>query len=448
MPAARGTRRGMEGERRGTPTLSRRQVLIGGAVAGAAALGITTSGSPFAGGSQTVSFWHLFGGGDGERLTGILGNIASEHPDSDVRELILPWGNPYYTKLALAAVGGSPPDVAVVHATRLPSFAPAGLLEELTPELLARHGLEGKRFLEEPWKSGQSGGRQYAIPLDTHPFVLYYNTELAEKAGLLEGGRLPALDGPDGLLDACKAVKEETGKTGLVFETRGVTPWRIFLTLYEQLGGPPIIEDGGRRIGMDDATAIRALQWMTEPHKRGVGGPDVDYQGSVAFFGNGTAAFALNGEWEVTTFQAMKMKFGMRTVPTIFDRPANQADAHTFVIPRNPGRSPERLDAALAFISRLVRKGLDWAKGGHVPAYREVFESAEYRKLSPQSDYAEAAERVVFDPLAWYSGSGSNLETNAGSAFKPVITGAQKPEQGLATFRDYLGRVSKKEPPV
>ncbi len=438
----------MEGERRGTPGLSRRQVLVGGAVLGAAALGITSTGSPFAGGRQTVDFWHLFGGGDGERLTGILADIASEHPDSDVRELILPWGNPYYTKLALAAVGGSPPDVAVVHATRLPSFAPAGLLEELTPELLSRHGLESNQFLEAPWKSGQSGGRQYAIPLDTHPFVLYYNTELAEKAGLLEGGKLPALDGPDGLLDACKAVKEETGKTGLVFETRGVTPWRIFLTLYEQLGGPPIIEEGGRRIGMDDATAIRALQWMTEPHKRGLGGPDVDYQGSVAFFGNGTAAFALNGEWEVTTYQAMKMKFGMRTVPTIFDRPANQADAHTFVIPRNPGRSPERLDAALAFISRLVRKDLDWAKGGHVPAYREVFESAEYRKLSPQSDYAEAAERVVFDPLAWYSGSGSNLETNAGSAFKPVITGAQKPEQGLATFRDYLGRMSKKEPPV
>ena len=438
----------MDEDPKGTRGLSRRQVLIGGAVLGAAALGITSTGSPFAGGNKTVSFWHLFGGGDGERLTEIMADIASEHPDSDVRELILPWGNPYYTKLALAAVGGSPPDVAVIHATRLPSFAPAGLLEELTPELLARHGLEGDRFLEQPWKSGQSGGKQYAIPLDTHPFVLYYNTELTEKAGLLKGGKLPDLNGETALLDACKAVKEETGKTGLVFETRGVTPWRIFLTLYEQLGGPPIIEDGGRRIGMDDATAIRALEWMTEPAKRGVGGPDVDYQGSVAFFGNGTAAFALNGEWEVTTFQAMKMKFGMRTVPTIFDRPANQGDAHVFVIPRNTGRSPERLDAALTFVSRLVRKGLDWAKGGHVPAYREVFESAEYRKLSPQSDYAEAAERVVFDPLAWYSGSGSNLETNAGSAFKPVITGAQKPEQGLATFRDYLGRVSKKEPPV
>jgi multiple sugar transport system substrate-binding protein len=436
-------------QRRRARGLTRRQVLVGGAVlGGAAALGVTSTGSPFAGGNQTVSFWHLFGGGDGERLTEILADIDAEHPDSDVRELILPWGNPYYTKLALASVGGSPPDVAVVHATRLPSFAPAGLLEELTPELLARHDLQAERFLEQPWKSGQSRGRQYAIPLDTHPFVLYYNTELVEKAGLLDGGKLRSLDGPDALLEAGEAVKKETGKTGLVFETRGVTPWRIFLTLYEQLGGPPIIEEGGSRIGMDDKVATRALEWMTEPHKRGVGGPDVDYQGSVAFFGNGTAAFALNGEWEVTTFQAMKMKFGMTTVPKFFDRAANQADAHTFVIPRNANRSPERLDAALAFISRLVRKGLDWAKGGHVPAFREVFESEEYRKLSPQSNYAEAAERVVFDPLAWYSGSGSNLETNAGSAFKPVITGAQKPEQGLATFRDYLERMSKTERPV
>jgi multiple sugar transport system substrate-binding protein len=437
----------MQGARRG---LTRRQALVGGAALGAAAaLGVTTAGSPFGGGRETVTFWHLFGGGDGERLTEILATIDAENPDSDVRQLILQWGNPYYTKLALSAVGGSPPDVAVVHATRLPSFAPAGLLEELTPDLLAPHGLTEDRFLEKPWKSCQSGGRQYAIPLDTHPFVLYYNTDITEQAGLLDGdGRLRPLDGPDALLDACEAVKERTGKSGLVFETRGVTPWRVFLTLYTQLGGPPILEEGGERIAIDDETAIRALEWMAQPNARGVGGPDVDYQGSVAFFSNQSSAFALNGEWEVTTYQAMDLPFGMTTVPTIFDRPATQADSHTFVIPRDPDRSPERLDAALAFISRLINKGLDWAKGGHVPAYREIFESDAYRKLSPQSDYAAAVDDLVFDPLAWYSGSGSNLEANAGSAFKPVVVGAQRPEQGLRTFRDYLDRMSKTPKPV
>src|SRR5215217_5925882 len=191
--------------------LTRREVLIGGAAVGAAAaFGVAATGSPFRGGPATVTFWHLFGGGDGERLTEILADIEAEHDDSDVRALILQWGNPYYTKLALAGVGGSPPDVAIVHATRLPSFAPAGLLEELTPEMLGRHGLKAEDFLEQPWKSGQSNGKQYAIPLDTHPFVLYYNTELCEKAGLLEGGKLPGLDGPDGLLDACEAIKDKT----------------------------------------------------------------------------------------------------------------------------------------------------------------------------------------------------------------------------------------------
>jgi multiple sugar transport system substrate-binding protein len=335
-----------------------------------------------------------------------------------------------------------------MHATRIPAFAPAGLLEELTPELLAKHGLEADGFLEEPWKSGQSGGKQYAIPLDTHPFVLYYNTDLTEKAGLLDGEQLKPLDGPDALLDAFTAVKEETGKTGVVFETRGVTPWRLFLTLYSQLDGAPIIEEGGSRIGMDDDKALQALEWIAEINKRGVGGPDVDYQASVAFFGNQSAAFAFNGEWEVTTYTTMKIPFSMRTIPTIFDGPATQADSHTFVIPRDAGRSPQRLDAALAFISRMVNKGLPWAEGGHVPAFREIFESDAYRKLSPQSNYADAANNLAFDPLAWYSGSGSDLENNAGTAFQPVAIGAQPPETGLATFRDYLELLSSTPRPV
>src|SRR3954452_15750283 len=216
--------------------VTRRQLLVGGGALGvAAALGAASVGSPFGGGPQTVTFWHLFGGGDGARLAQILSEIDKEHNDSDVRQLILPWGNPYYTKLALSAVGGSPPDVAVMHATRIPAFAPGGLLEELTPDLLEKHGLTSDRFLEQPWKSGQSNGPQYAIPLDTHPFVLYYNTDLVKKAGLLDGDKLKPLDGQTALLDAFAAVKKETGKGGVVFETRGVTPWRLFLTLYSQL---------------------------------------------------------------------------------------------------------------------------------------------------------------------------------------------------------------------
>ena len=96
----------------------------------------------------------------------------------------------------------------------------------------------------------------------------------------------------------------------------------------------------------------------------------------------------------------------------------------------------------------MVNKGLAWAKGGHVPAYSEVFESAEYRKLSPQSNYAEAANHLAFDPLAWYSGSGSDLENAAGSAFQPVVIGSLTPEAGPGGLPHYLDRLSTTPKPV
>jgi multiple sugar transport system substrate-binding protein len=429
--------------------LTRRQLLAGAGAAGlAAAFGVASTGSPFGGGRTTIDFWNLFGGGDGARLTQMLDALAKREPQLDVRSLILPWGNPYYTKLSLAAVGGRPPDVAVMHATRLAAFAPAGLLEPLPEDALRRHGLTADRFLPKPWKAGQYQGTQYMIPLDTHPFVLYVNSELAAKADLLDGdGVLKKLDGEGALLDAFEAVKRKTGKDGVVFETRGVTPWRLFLTLYSQLGGAPILQDGGRTVALDDAKAVRALEWMAEPYKRKTGGADVDYQASVALFGNQSAAFLLNGEWEVTTFQAQKLKFDMRPVPNVFGQDHTQADSHTFVLPKKR-RTPEQLDQALAFVASLQQSGQTWAEGGHVPAYKPVFDSDAYHKLQPQSHYASVAGTVVYDPPAWYSGSGSDLENQAGAAFQPVATGAKTPKQGLDAFHAYLDRLSSVASPV
>src|SRR3954466_11556300 len=254
--------------------LTRRSLIVGGGAPGlAAAVGVAATGTPFGGGPRTLAYWHLFGGGDGARMTSMLGKLTEEHPGLDVRALILPWGNPYYTKLSIAAVGGSPPDVAISHATRLVEFAPAGLLEPLDPEELDRHGIGPDKFIEQAWKLGTFNGRQYAIPLDTHPFVLYYNTKLAKQAGLLAAhGVLKDMHGPDALLDAFEAVKRKTAATGLVMETRGVTPWRLFLTLYTQLGGRPVVSAGGTELTLDDAKALKALEWMAQPHQRHAGG--------------------------------------------------------------------------------------------------------------------------------------------------------------------------------
>src|SRR3954470_7610748 len=135
------------------PVFTRRRLFTGAAAVGLGAAGvIATTGPPFGGGSRTISFWHLFSGGDGERMAQMLDEFGAKHPDIKVEPVTLTWGPPYYTKLQLAAVGGRPPDVAVSHATRLAALAPAGLVEELTPEILSRHGITPDNFEPAVWK--------------------------------------------------------------------------------------------------------------------------------------------------------------------------------------------------------------------------------------------------------------------------------------------------------
>src|ERR1700709_1061042 len=99
---------------------------LAGSLAGCASPVVTsiTGGQPS---TADVIFWHLFGGGDGAHMTK---RVKPFHASSNrsVEATLLPWGTPYYTKLALAASSGRPPDVAIAHLSRLPLLAGAGRL--------------------------------------------------------------------------------------------------------------------------------------------------------------------------------------------------------------------------------------------------------------------------------------------------------------------------------
>jgi multiple sugar transport system substrate-binding protein len=432
------------------PIFTRRRLITGAAALGLGAAGVVaTTGPPFGGGARTISYWHLFSGGDGERMAQMLDQFGKSS-DIKVEPVTLTWGPPYYTKLQLAAVGGRPPDVAISHATRLGSLAPAGLVMELTPDLLEKHGITPDKFEPAVWKRGQFKGKQYAIPLDTHPFVLYYNLELAKKADLLgEDNRLRPLSGEDQVLDAFSALKKASGQWGVVTEIRGVSLWRLFLTLYGQQGGGPLFSPDGKELTIDDDKSIRALEFMQELGAgRKVMPTTFDYPASIANFSNATTGAMLQGEWEVTTFQAAKMKFDMAPVPNILGKQVSQADSHAFVIPVSKGRSQERLDATLEFVAKMLNLSYTWSQGGHVPAWKPVLDSAKYRKLAPQSHYASAAETTIVDPLVSFSGSGSDLENEAWGAFLGVVTGGSKPKVGLSQFRAAMNGFLEKPSPV
>jgi multiple sugar transport system substrate-binding protein len=441
--------------------LSRRGLLRGAAgVAGLGALtsltgcsssalsGLTTARET----AGSVEYWNLFGGGDGIRMQDMEDGYRAAHRGVELSAVTFAWGNPYYTKLSLATIGQKPPDVAVAHLTRMKSLVAAGLVQELTQPELAAAGMTSDKFSRRPWEAGLVDGKVFAVPLDTHPFVMFYNTDVCKKAGLLAGdGTLAPMNSADAFRDALRKAKAVTGAAGaaLAITNEIPTPWRIFQCFYSQLGGEMLAQDG-TEVTIDDAKALQVLQFLRSLTADGLIPPALDYQGSIATFANGDAGFYFQGEWEISTFQTAKLPFGMTLFPNVFggDKYSVQADSHTLLVPRQPTDDPAQRQRALQFVRSMLDQSKTWAEGGHIPAWLPYRDTPEYKQLRPQSNYADADASAVYDPEGWYSGSGSNFEIVTGQSIGAVLSGQLTPQDGLAQMTTKLRALAATPSPI
>ncbi|HEV7626995.1 MAG TPA: extracellular solute-binding protein [Streptomyces sp.] len=407
-----------------------------------------------AGPASLLNFWHPFTGGDGAQLVTMQSGYRKKNPGVDLKSTTLVWGSPYYTKLTLATLGRRPPQVAITHVSRLPTLAASGLLREISGSELDEHGLTADRFAKSAFRSAHHGGKLYALPLDTHPFVLYYRTDVAKKAGLLDDkGQLTDVDGPDKFLDALRAAKEVTGSWGASIATvkDPASCWRLFWSLYRQLGAD-LVADDGRKVVMDVGAAEEALAYIWRMAEQKLIPPGADGDGgAITLLTSGKAGFLMDGEWQLLAVQgAVKDKFDMRTFPRIFrDAPyACAADSHAFILPSAPSEKAQRADKALEFARSMLDASLDWAKGGHIPAWQPTADSGAYHRLEPQAHYAAAAEGAAYDPAAWYSGADSNLYRRFSDVVSSVVGGHTRPGAGAARMYAAMKDLAGTEAPV
>jgi len=428
-----------------------RRSFLGGGLAGAATLALAgCASSPIGAGlvgsklnPQQLIFWNLFGGGDGSRMQTMEAGYENTHGGAgSLQATVFAWGNPYYSKVTLATVGNQPPDVAIAHLTRAKPLYDGNILEPITEADLASVGLASSDFNAKSWAAQKTDGKNIAIPLDTHPLVMFFNEAVCKKAGLIgSDGKLKNLDGMDNFEAALAAISKVTGGTAITYGnvSETATPWRVFTTLYHQIkGSTPFISNNGSKLTVNEDDFIEVTNRIQSWVKKGWLNKGLDYAGAESAMFAGKSGFYLEGEWEITVAQSVKgLKFGMVPIPTLFDVPAAQADSHTFVLPRK-NRTPEQRKQALGFIKSMLDQSQTWAMGGHVPAYLPTLESAAYKALEPQADYAGAAAYAVYDDPAWYGGSGSTFENTVGAQLGLVQQLAVTPQGALSAIKDQL----------
>jgi multiple sugar transport system substrate-binding protein len=423
-------------------------MLLGSAaVFGSAALAACASPGGSVGAAQ-LKFWHLLSGGDGIKMTTMLDDANKANPTFRATSTTLAWGTPYYTKLAMASAGGRAPDLAVMHSSRLAGFAPGGLLDPWDEDLLEEFGVRSSDFPERIWEKGIFDDSQFAIALDAHPFILLYNREIADEAGVLQDGRLPEMNDPEAFFEVARAMQEVTGKHGVSYGYLGdgSQMFRLWYTMYRQHDAQLELPIGGT-VSIDRAAAVESLEFMQQMLDGTIAAAGGDYATGVAEFAGGGSGMFLSGVWELPNF-VETIDVGAMPIPTLFGTPAAYADSHVFVLPHQDAPDQTRRREVHRLVAELLKGSFLWAEAGHIPAYTPVTESPEYSDLQPQADYVEAAEILNYDPEAWFTGAGSDFHVYFAENIQGALLSGDDPEAAIAGFEERINKILAKPSPV
>ena len=332
------------------------------------------------------------------------------------------------------------------HESRMPLGISTNVLSPITPEELSAAGIKAGDFGPANWKAAQgTDGKQYAVPLDIHSVILYYNKDLLKKAGLLgDDGKPKGLDGVANW-DAALAKLTTNGVTALSLPTAdNATIWRVFYTLLNQQDGQ-LLSDGKFLDGDNLAKATTAIAEMQKWVKNGWAPSKTEYPASIALFTSGKAAMHINGVWEVPTMVDLAQKgklfdWGAIQIPALYAHPATWADSHSFAIPNRQGNAVPAAKRALVLqtIHWFNEHSLSWAGGGHLPAYLPVQNGQAFKDLKPNSDYSSLAKTASFDPISPLAGVASPVYDAAGNYAMPAVNGEMSAEDAAKQLRDDL----------
>ncbi|PYY26311.1 ABC transporter substrate-binding protein [Paenibacillus illinoisensis] len=347
-------------------------------------------------GKVSLSFWTLFDGGDGANMQALVDEFNKTHPDIEVKNTKLAWGE-YYTKLVTAVGNGNGPDIGISHSSRLPDLINQGVVTELdTPATDA--GVDWNSYNQNLLSAVTVDDQHYAVPIDTHAFIMFYNKKLLKEAGLLGEDGKPVLEqSADGFVSFLKTLKEKlpAKATPFALSNNNDDPFRLWWSLYSQLGGNDVISDDLKSAAIDKEKGIKAADYIQKLYTEGyIKKNDPDFYKN---FQSGTAAITMTGVWTTGTWESTKdFEFGAMPIPKFYDQEATWGDSHTIILPLTQDEDEAKRKAAMIFADWVADNGQVWAKAGHIPSKPSVLEKQEFKDMLYRSDYSEVASVVKF----------------------------------------------------
>jgi ABC-type glycerol-3-phosphate transport system substrate-binding protein len=360
-------------------------------------------------------------------VTGIFSEYEKQNPNVKIEVLSLPFPV-LRQRLVVAARAGDPPDVAYVDGRWVPEMAAPGLLTDITANV-AR--LDRADWFAEPWKGATLGNRVFAVPDRIDPWLVYYNTEMFQKAGITTF--------PKTMEQLAEAAVKLTGDGvygwGLIGAKDPSLISRYINFLYAFHGD--LLTPDGKKSAFAQPNSVAALRFYTDllvKHKAAQPSAMANGLNDVnQLFMTGRVGMIIDGPWRQGSLreQAPNLKWAVAQLPPAAGKAPRYLTSSWYYTLFKGGKNP---DAAFRFVEFLLRPENMAKSVVTLPARKSAaadprFATAQYKPwveaipnaipFTPTDKFTEIAD-VVGDAVQQVLGGRADAEKAAAEASRRI----------------------------
>lgn len=367
-------------------------------------------------------------------ITATINKFNAQNPDVRVSANVVAW--PGYPQLTAQMAAGDPPDLVTMHTGVISDYAAEGLLEPVEP-YLAQAGLDPSSLTDASLRAVGIGGKLYGLPFDTHGGLFHVNTKLFAQAGLMRRGEPVLPTSPEEFLAHARQFKARTGKPYLIHSMVGDTAYAARNLYTYLLAQDAVFFPDARHIRLRTPEAKRIVDFFRQLNVERLATLNQDTPAAIGSFMSGEGGVYPTGTWMIGQFseeadtpgRPLHDSYAVYPYPRLWGRDASFVSGHAWVVPRRE-RTPEQRAAIARFFRFVAEHNFDWARTGHLPAFRAVVESPAFRALPYREDISRLAD--VGRPLPAGVQRQNAIEGIVGEEVAAAFNGQKSSEQALA----------------
>jgi multiple sugar transport system substrate-binding protein len=362
----------------------------------------------FAGGAQDKA-------AEAETITVLMGiDAAGKHMGERAQEFTAKTGikvnlvevewDTMVNKQAVALTAGEPTfDIVDCGSFMLPEYVPGGMYEDISdlfpPDVKAK-------YMDGMIDSVTVDGKVYAAPLMASWTIMFYNSELFEKAGLDPNNPPKTWDE---LLTAGQAI-QAVDKTAYAYTdamAHGEQNTTVFFR-WAKSAGAQIGEFRGNKyywmLNTDESVAaVEFLKKMMDVGAMDPGAP-IYYQQEVAdLFGKGHAAMLVNWDMMTIAFRDPEQspyagKIFPAAMPGRVAGLSGSIEGHEYMAVPSASLHKEAAKEFIKYVTSVENVKRRALEQGMTPVYKELFEDPEVQAALPLDVIFAAAENCYYRP--------------------------------------------------